>query len=166
MAKKYENCFVSQDKTNTITKSYLKVDPKTAKSFRYMDEKVVPGCEFGCDNMWLTPAKETKVMDANKQPYDRFFGFYCYNYENIRDLCAELEVYIGGEKHIVQEKRRYLYPRQPGDRPDDFPRYQETNILHHRVPLRRRLKEEIQLELESQILNIKYQNKIKYINTT
>lgn len=110
MAKKYENCFVSQDKTNTITKSYLKVDPKTAKSFRYMDEKVVPGCEFGCDNMWLTPAKETKVMDANKQPYDRFFGFYCYNYENIRDLCAELEVYIGGEKHIVKKSGAIFIP--------------------------------------------------------
>ena len=110
MAKKYEKCFVSADKPDTITKSYLKVDPRTTKSMRYMDDKVVPGCEFGCDNMWLLPAKEQKVMDANKQPYDRFFGFYSYNYENVRDLCAELEVYIGGEKHIVKRSGAIFIP--------------------------------------------------------
>lgn len=110
MAKKYEKNFVSQDNPDTITKKYLTVDSKASKSFRYMDDKVVPGCEFGCDNMWLNPAKETKVMDANKQPYDRFFGFYSYNYENIRDLCAELEVYIGGEKHIVKRSGAIFIP--------------------------------------------------------
>jgi hypothetical protein len=110
MAKKYEKMFVSQDNPDTITKKYLKLDPKAYKSFRYMDDKVVAGCEFGCDNIWLTPAKETKVMDANKQPYDRFFGFYSYNYENIRDLCAEMEVYIGGEKHIVKRSGAIFIP--------------------------------------------------------
>jgi len=110
MAKKYEKMFVSQDNPDTITKAYLKLDPKAYKSFRYMDDKVVKGCEFGCDNMWLNPAKETKVMDANKQPYDRFFGFYSYNYENIRDLCGELEVYIGGEKHIVKKSGAIFIP--------------------------------------------------------
>ncbi len=111
MAKKYEHNFVSIDKPNTITAAYLKADPKTTKSFRYMDEKVVKGCEFGCDNMWLLPgAKEQKVMDANTQTYDRFFGFYSYNYDNVRDLCAELEVYIGGEKHIVKRSGAMFIP--------------------------------------------------------
>jgi len=112
MARKYEKLFVSQDKPNTITKSFLKVDPKTTRTMRYMDENVVPGCEFGCDNMWLLPGdpKERKIMDADTQPYDRFFGFYCYNYENIRDLCAEMEVYIGGEKHIVKRSGAMFIP--------------------------------------------------------
>ena len=112
MAKKYEKNFVSTDKSNTITSAYLKVDPKTAKTMRYMDDKVVKGCEFGCDNMWLLPGapKDRKIMDANKQSYDRFFGFYSYNYENVRDLCAELEVYIGGEKHIVKRAGAIFIP--------------------------------------------------------
>ncbi len=112
MARKYEKNFVSMDKPNTVTSAYLKVDPKTTKTMRYMDDKVVKGCEFGCDNMWLLPGepKERKIMDANKQSYDRFFGFYSYNYENVRDLCAELEVYIGGEKHIVKRSGAIFIP--------------------------------------------------------
>ncbi len=92
--------------------SYLQLDPKTSKRLRYMDDKVVDGCEFGCDNIWLVDGepKERKVMDANTQSYDRFFGFYSYNYENIRDLCAELEVYIGGEKHIVKRSGAIFIP--------------------------------------------------------
>ncbi len=111
MAKKYEKNFVSQDKPATMT-AYMQLDPKTSKRQRYMDDKVVKGCEFGCDNIWLLPGapKERKIMDANKQPYDRFFGFYSYNYENIRDLCAELEVYIGGEKHIVKKSGAIFIP--------------------------------------------------------
>jgi len=109
MAKKYEKNFVSVDKPAVMTQ-YMLLDPKTAKRQRYMDDKVVPGCEFGCDNIWLTPAKEQKVMDANTQKYDRFFGFYSYNYENVRDLCAELEVYIGGEKHIVKRSGAIFIP--------------------------------------------------------
>lgn len=112
MAKVYEKYFLAKDSPNTITGSYLKLDPKTTKSIRYMDEKVIPGCEFGCDNMWITPGepKERKIMDANTQDYDRFFGFYSYNYEQIRDLCAELEVYIGGEKHVVKRSGAIFIP--------------------------------------------------------
>ena len=111
MAKKYEKNFLSMDKPATMT-TYMQLDPKTSRRQRYMDDKVVPGCEFGCDNAWLLPGapKERKIMDANKQPYDRFFGFYSYNYENVRDLCAELEVYIGGEKHIVKRSGAIFIP--------------------------------------------------------
>jgi hypothetical protein len=111
MAKKYEKYFLSVDKPATMT-TYMQLDPKTSKRQRYMDEKVVPGCEFGCDNIWLLPGapKERKIMDANKQPYDRFFGFYSFNYENVRDLCAEMEVYIGGEKHIVKRSGAIFIP--------------------------------------------------------
>jgi hypothetical protein len=111
MAKKYEKNFVAQDKPATMT-TYMQLDPKTSKRQRYMDDKVVAGCEFGCDNIWLLPGapKERKIMDANTQPYDRFFGFYAYNYENIRDLCAEMEVYIGGEKHIVKRSGAMFIP--------------------------------------------------------
>jgi hypothetical protein len=108
----YEKMFVSKDKPATITSAYLKTDPKNTRGLRYMDDKVVPGCEFGCDNMWLLPGdpKERRIMDANTQPYDRFFGFYAFNYDNIRDLCAEMEVYIGGEKHIVKRSGAMFIP--------------------------------------------------------
>ncbi|MCX7912767.1 MAG: hypothetical protein N2506_07415, partial [Dehalococcoidales bacterium] len=80
--------------------------------YKRQDETTVKGAEFGCENMWLLPGgpKEVRLFDANTQPYDRFFGFYAYNYDNIRDLCAEAEVYIGGEKHVITKSFAMFIP--------------------------------------------------------
>jgi len=112
MAKKYEKNFVTQDKPGYKYPAYMHPDAKSTVRLAYIDEQTVKGAEFGCENMWLLPGepKERKIMDANKQPYDRYFGFYAYNYENIRDLCAELEIYIGGEKHIVKRSGCIFIP--------------------------------------------------------
>ena len=111
MATQYAKYYLSTDHPATMT-DYLQLDPGTFRRLRYMDDKVVDGCEFGCDNIWLIPGDpgERKIMDADTRPYDRFFGFYAFNYENIRDLCAELEVYIGGEKHIVNRSGAIFIP--------------------------------------------------------
>jgi hypothetical protein len=99
MANKYEKMFVTKDKPNYKSPAYLHPAPKTPKRLAYIDETTVPGAEFGCENFWLLPggAAEQTIMVANTQPYDRFFGFFAFNYDNIRDRCAEMEVYIGGE---------------------------------------------------------------------
>jgi hypothetical protein len=112
MAKKYENYFVTKDKSDLKFPSYMHVDPKTTRHISHIDENTVKGAEFGCDNIWIMPGgpKEQKFMDANSQKYDRYFGFYSFNYDNIRDLCAEMEVYIGGEKHVVKESGCMFIP--------------------------------------------------------
>lgn len=112
MAKKYEYLFVTKDKPNYQYPDYLHFDPKTSRRLAYIDETTVKGAEFGCENIWLLPGapEERRVMDANTQPYDRYFGFYAHNYENIRDLCAEMEVYIGGEKHVVKRSGCIFIP--------------------------------------------------------
>jgi hypothetical protein len=112
MARKYENLFVTRDKPGYQYPAYMHFDPKTTRRSVYIDETTVKDAEFGCENMWLLPGepKERRIMDANTQSYDRYFGFYSYNYENIRDLCAEMEVYIGGEKHIVKRSGVIFIP--------------------------------------------------------
>ena len=103
---------MTKDKPGFKYPAYMHPNAKTTKRLAYIDETTVKGAEFGCENMWLLPGgpKEQKIMDANTQPYDRFFGFYAFNYENIRDLCAEMEVYIGGEKHIVKKSGAMFIP--------------------------------------------------------
>ena len=93
MARKYENLFVTKDKPGYQYPDYLHFDPKTSRRLAYIDETTVAGAEFGCENIWLLPGapEERKVMDANTQPYDRYFGFYAHNYENIRDLCVRTQ---------------------------------------------------------------------------
>jgi hypothetical protein len=107
---KYEKCFVTKDKPNFKYPAYEHPDPKTTRRLAYIDESTVKDAEFGCENMWLLPGADQKLMDANTQPYDRFFGFYAFNYDNIRDLCAEMEVYIGGEKHIIKRSGAMFIP--------------------------------------------------------
>jgi hypothetical protein len=112
MARKYEKYFVTRDKPGYEYPPYEHPDDRTTRRLAYIDQDTVPGAEFGCENMWLLPGgpKELKLMDAGTQPYDRFFGFYAYNYDNVRDLCAEAEIYIGGEKHIVNKSFAMFIP--------------------------------------------------------
>jgi hypothetical protein len=110
MAKKWEKNFVTKDKPGYKYPAYMHPNVKTTKRLAYIDETTVKGAEFGCENMWLLPGADQKLMDANTRPYDRFFGFYSYNYENIRDLGAEMEVSIGGEKHIIKRSGAMFIP--------------------------------------------------------
>jgi hypothetical protein len=112
MARKYEKNFITKDKPDYKYPSYIHADAKTTKHIAHIGADTVKGAEFGCDNLWLMPGepKERKIMDANKQPYDRFFGFYSFYYDDIRDLCAEIEVYIGGEKHIIKKSGAMFIP--------------------------------------------------------
>lgn len=111
--RKYANCFVFTDKKNLKMPAYQHpTDPRHTRRLAYLDQDTVKGAEFGAENMWLLPGgpKEQKIMDPNKVNYTRFIGFYSYNYENIRDLCAEVEIYIGGEKHIVKKSFAAFIP--------------------------------------------------------
>jgi hypothetical protein len=111
--RKYAYCFITKDKPNLKMPAYRHpTDPKTTRRMGYIDEETVKGAEFGCENMWLLPGgpKEQKIMDANTQNYMRFVGLYSYNYADIRDLCAEVEIYIGGEKHIVKKSFAAFLP--------------------------------------------------------
>jgi hypothetical protein len=112
MARKYEKNFVTKDKPGYKYPAYMHPNAGTTRRLAYIDETTVKGAEFGCENMWLLPGgpKEQKIMDANTQTFDRFFGFYAFNYENIRDLCAEMEVNIGGEKHVIKKSGAMFIP--------------------------------------------------------
>ena len=83
------------------------LDPRYARPMAYVDENVVPGAEFGCDTMWLLPGETSKsgmqIMDRHTLPYGTSFVLNTMNYDNITDLCAEAELWIGGEKHIINK---------------------------------------------------------------
>ncbi len=96
--------YIFKDKPNLKMPAYQHpTDPAHTRRLAYIDEETVPGADFGCETMWLLPGgpKEQKMLDKNTLPYGKFIGFFSYNYENIRDLCAEVELWIGGEKHII-----------------------------------------------------------------
>ena len=98
--------YVFKDKPNLKMPAYQHpTDPKYTRRLAYIDEETVPGADFGCETMWLLPGEKAKegqkMLDAHTLSYDKFIGFFSYNFDDIRDLCAEVELWIGGEKHII-----------------------------------------------------------------
>ncbi len=83
------------------------LDPGYARHMAYIDEKIIPGCELGCDTMYLLPGDTSKsgmlMMDAHSLPHGTSITFTAMNYDDITDLAAEVELWIGGEKHIINK---------------------------------------------------------------
>ena len=83
------------------------LDPKYSRPMACIDEMVIPGAEFGCETMWLLPGEKSKagqlIMKAHASPHGTSIVFNAMNYEDITDLCGEVELWIGGEKHIIDK---------------------------------------------------------------
>src|SRR3972149_2527889 len=95
---------VDYPKANPKSPPYrLKVDPKIVKSIVTVDDEVVPGAEFYADTKWILPGArgEIKLVEPHDHKFGEMLGFYGYNYDNIQDLVAEIEITIDNEKNIV-----------------------------------------------------------------
>lgn len=100
--------FVYGYKQNVKRPPYMReTDPRYWRPMAYIDETVVPGAEFGCDTRWLLPGDKSKagqlIMDAHTLPHGTSIVINAMNYADITDLCAEAELWIGGEKHIINK---------------------------------------------------------------
>jgi len=85
----------------------LPYDPKYVRPMAYIDATVIPDGEFGCETLWLLPGERSKagykMMEAHQEPHGTSIVFAAMNYPDITDLCAEVELWIGGEKHIINK---------------------------------------------------------------
>jgi hypothetical protein len=85
----------------------LPYDPKYVCPMAYIDETVIPDAEFGCETLWLLPGEKSKagyrMMETHTLPHGTSIVFAAMNYSDITDLRAEVELWIGGEKHIINK---------------------------------------------------------------
>lgn len=93
-------------KENVKRPPYMhETDPRYTRPIAYIDQSIIPDAEFGCDTMWFLPGDRSGggqlIMDAHTLSHGTSLTFTSLNYEDITDLCAEVELWIGGEKHIV-----------------------------------------------------------------
>ena len=100
--------FVYGTKPNQSRKYYmLPYDPKYVKPMALVDDTVIPGCEFGGETLWLLPGDKSKagfqMMKERTVSHGTSIVFNAMNYDDITDLCAEVELWIGGEKHIINK---------------------------------------------------------------
>jgi len=95
---------VDKPKANAKYPSYrVKNDPKIVKPIIQVDADTVPGAEFYTETKWIVPGgkKEIKLCEEHTHKFNEVLGFFGYNYDNIQDLGAECEIWIDGEKNIV-----------------------------------------------------------------
>ncbi len=113
--KKNAKYYVFQDKPNLKLPAYQHLtNPKYTRRMAYIDSETVPGAEFGCETMWLLPGDRSKegqkMLDRNTLPYGKYIAFFSYNYDDIHDLGAEVELWIGGEKHLIKNSFASFIP--------------------------------------------------------
>jgi hypothetical protein len=118
--KKNAKYFVFQDKPNLKLPSYRHpMDPKTSHRLVYLDSETVPGAKFYCEAVWLLPGERSQPkqgsktgnrVEAHSHPFGELMGFFGFNYDNIHDLGAEIELWIDGEKHVITESFSAFIP--------------------------------------------------------
>ncbi len=80
-----------------------KTDPAIVKPVITVDDDVVPGAEFFSQTNWIVPGAqgEIRLCESHTHEFGEMLGFYGFNYDNIQDLGAEIEIVIDGEVNIV-----------------------------------------------------------------
>lgn len=104
-ASKYARYLVTGVAPGIERPSFMRpLDPVYCRPMAYIDETVIPDAEFGCDARWLLPgggAGGHVIMDEHTLPHGSTVACVAHNYDDLTDLCAEAELWIGGEKHVV-----------------------------------------------------------------
>jgi hypothetical protein len=113
--KKNAKYYIFKDKPNLKMPAYQHpTNPKFTKRMAYIDETTAPGAEFGCETMWLLPGDTSpggqKMLEKHTLPYPVYIAFFGYNYTDVRDLCGEVELWIGGEKHVIKNSFAAFIP--------------------------------------------------------
>jgi hypothetical protein len=82
----------------------VKNDPKVVKPVVQVDADTVPGAKFYAETKWIVPGgakKEIKLCESHTHDFNEVLGFFGFNYDNIQDLGADIEITIDNEKNIV-----------------------------------------------------------------
>jgi hypothetical protein len=95
------------EKHGKVPDYMVEMDPRYSRRMAYIDEKVIPGAEFGCDFRFFLPGEKSKsgqvIVKPHTLPHGTSIVINGMNYEDITDLCAEVELWIGGEKHVINK---------------------------------------------------------------
>ena len=98
----YSENIVLSGKTITLASNF-----HTTQNPGYIDQTIIPDAEFGCDTRWLLPGDTSGagqvIMDEHTLPHGSTVACVAYNYDDLTDLCAEVELWIGGEKHVLDK---------------------------------------------------------------
>jgi len=108
---KYDRHFICQDKAILKLPEYRHdIDKKRAHRIVYLDNEVFPGSDLYVEALWFWPRKipprqpgDEPGVKAHSHPFDEAIAFMGTNWDDIHDLGGEIELWIGGEQHIINK---------------------------------------------------------------
>ena len=98
--------FIFKDKPNPKSSAYdITPDIKNVRKMVRLGDDVVQGAEFFCEAVWLLPGQSPfkNEIEAHTHAFGELIGFFGFNYENVHDLGAEVELWIDGQQHLLKE---------------------------------------------------------------
>jgi len=118
MAKsKYGKYIVYEPKENIVAPPWSPKG-KIPGRIAYIDHEVVDGA-FYMECVWLMPGMRPELLPGAKPPgpqahthdYDEILGFFGSDTKNMRELGAEVELWLGDEKHIINKSCLVFIPK-------------------------------------------------------
>ena len=115
---KYDKHFILHDKPNLKLPEYRHEVPKErGHRIVYLDKEVFPGADFYCEVLWFWPRKVPKPkpddppgVPAHSHPFDEVIAFFGTNPDDLHDLSGEVELWIDGEKHLIDRSFMAFVP--------------------------------------------------------
>ena len=76
--------------------------PATPTHVMWLDGDIIPGA-FYSESVWIWPecASEKPAAQAHTHDFTEAITFFGTNFEDPKDLCGEVELWLDGEKHIM-----------------------------------------------------------------
>jgi mannose-6-phosphate isomerase-like protein (cupin superfamily) len=112
---KYGKYILTEPKPDTRPPEQRREDappgPDMLTQMMLLDDEVIKGA-FYTECSWLWKAYPDKVwVKEHAHNFDEVFGFYGTDPKNPKDLCGEVEMWIGGERHILTKSCSVFVPR-------------------------------------------------------
>jgi mannose-6-phosphate isomerase-like protein (cupin superfamily) len=112
---KYGKYILTEPKPDTRPPEQRAADappgPDMLTQMMLLDDEVIKGA-FYTECSWLWKAYPDKVwVKEHTHNFDEVFGFYGTDPKNPKDMCGEVEMWIGGEQHILTKSCVVFVPK-------------------------------------------------------
>lgn len=113
---KYGKYIITKPKPDLKLPSYRREGADISASGRtdliYLDDEVIKGAFYvECVWFWPEAGSERPIVEAHTHPFDEVITFFGTNPEDPQDLCGEVELWLGDEKHMLTKSCLVFVPK-------------------------------------------------------
>jgi hypothetical protein len=102
---KHSKYIVTEPKQNIYVPPWGgSLSPDRSTRVMYLDNEVIKGAFYvECCWFWPTDKEDKSSPEPHKHDFDEVLAFYGTNWDDPKDLGAEIELWIDGEKNVMNQ---------------------------------------------------------------